>query len=114
MNIRDVIRETDGEELAALAQFFVGRADDENAAGEISVDAFMQMASKMGINIDKDTLQSAVQSGQLGGIADMNDDKITFKSKKAAELNPADQYTSMDHAKMTMKQAAKRAANKRK
>jgi len=112
MNIREIISEADGEELAALAQFFVGRADDENAAGELSVDAFMQMASKMGINIDRDTLQQAVQSGQLGGIADMNDDKIVFKSKKAAELNP--QNMSIDHAKMTMKQAAKRAANKRK
>jgi len=112
MNIRDIIREADGEELAALAQFFVGRADDENAAGEISVDAFIQMASKMGINIDKDTLQDAVTQGLLGGVADMNDEKIVFKSKKQAELNP--QGMSMDHAKMTMQQAAKRAANKRK
>ena len=112
MNIRDIIRETEGAELAALAQFMTGRADDESAAGEMSVDSFIQMAAKMGISIDRDTLQDAVTQGLLGGVADMNDEKIVFKSKKQAEVNP--QNMSMDHAKITMQQAAKRAANKRK
>jgi hypothetical protein len=114
MNIRDIIRETEGAELAALVQLILGRADDARAAGEMPVEVFLNKAKSMGLNVDKDTLQSAVQSGAIGGVADMNDEKIIFKTKKQAELNPPEQNMSLDKAKMTMQQAAHRAANKRK
>lgn len=113
MNINDIIRETENEELAALSQFFVGRSDDMNAGGEMSVDAFLSMAQNMGININREALQDAVQKGLLEPIADVNDDKIIFKSHATDELTAGGTMT-VDQARGQVEKAAKRAADKRK
>ena len=110
MNIREIIRETEAEELVALSQFFVGRSDDENAKGEMSMQAFINMAQKAGINATPELVQQLAQSGQIPQLASASDDKVSFKSKN--EVGP--ETMSQDHAKMTLQNAAKRAANKRK
>ena len=110
MNIREIIKETEAEELVALSQFFVGRSNDEDASGEMSMDAFVKMAQKAGINATPELVQQLAQSGQIPQLKSASNDRVSFKSKK--EVGP--DTMSADHAKMTLQNAAKRAAAKRK
>lgn len=114
MNIKDItspyLTEANEEELAALGQFLIGRADDELTQSSISVDSFLRMAQKMGVNIDSDTLQNLVSKGKIKTIADINKDTVKFKSKEQA----GPEQMPFDKAEMTLKNMAHRAAGKRK
>jgi hypothetical protein len=110
MNIKELIHETEAEELAALSQFFSGRADDKGIPGEMDVDQFSELASKLGFSVDPFTLQQLVQQNQVGGIDNVSDEKVQFNSEKSAQEVEASQKKK----EMTMQQSAKRAMNKRK
>lgn len=109
MRLTDIIHETEQEELAALSQFFKGRADDEGIPGHMDTQAFTDLANKLGLNIDAEALQNYVQQGDVEPISDVNDEEVKFGGDE--ELSP--EMMGKDKAEMVVKQAAKRAASKR-
>jgi hypothetical protein len=112
MKIKDVLLESNLEQLAALGQFLIGRANDKNSTSKLSVDAFISIASKMGIPLDAESLQDMVMQGELAGVINNVDNKeISFNSEKQVQDNP---QLSMDKARNTVNNMAQRAMRKRK
>ncbi len=112
MKVKDVLQESNLEQLTALGQFLIGRANDKNATSKLSVDAFISIASKMGIPLDAESLQDMVMQGELAGVInDVNDEQISFNSEKQVQDNPE---LSMDKSRNTVNNMAQRAMRKRK
>ena len=112
MKTSEVLQESNLEQLTALGQFLIGRANDKNATSKLSVDAFISIASKMGIPLDAESLQDMVMQGELAGVInDVNDEQISFNSEKQVQDNPE---LSMDKARNTVNNMAQRAMRKRK
>ena len=68
MRINEVEADDTADKLLALARFAVGRAQDTSAKMQMPVQAFINRAQSMGIDIDPDTLQSLVGQPPLDGI----------------------------------------------
>jgi hypothetical protein len=112
MKASEVLQESNLEQLTALGQFLIGRANDKNATSKLSVDAFISIASKMGIPLDAESLQDMVMQGELAGVInDVNDEQISFNSEKQVQDNPE---LSMDKSRNTVNNMAQRAMRKRK
>jgi len=112
MKTSEVLQESNLEQLTALGQFLIGRANDKNATSKLSVDAFISIASKMGIPLDAESLQDMVMQGELAGVInDVNDEQISFNSEKQVQDNPE---LSMDKSRNTVNNMAQRAMRKRK
>ena len=82
MRINEVEADDTPDRLMALARFAMGRAEDTSAKMQMPVDAFINRAQSMGIDIDPDTLQSLVSQPPLNGIFNpMSPDatELTFK-----------------------------------
>jgi hypothetical protein len=111
MKASEVLQESNLEQLTALGQFLIDRANDKNATSKLSVDAFISIASKMGIPLDAESLQDMVMQGELAGVInDVNDEQISFNSEKQVQDNPE---LSMDKARNTVNNMAQRAMRKR-
>jgi len=111
MKATEILHESNLEQLAALGQFLIGRANDKNATSKLSVEAFISIAEKMGIPLDADSLQDMVMQGELENvITNMNNKEITFNSEKQVQDNPD---LSMDKARNTVNNMAQRAMRKR-
>ena len=110
MNINELIHETEAEELSALSQFFVGRANNQGIPGSMSVEEFSELARALGMSVDSTTLQQMVTSGQVGGIEDVSDEEVRFDSSEKVDQ----EVMSQKKAEMTMQNSAKRAMNARK
>lgn len=66
--------------LIALAQFFIGRANDTGAEKKISTEAFLNIARDMGIAITRDNLINLASEGKLGEvIANITPQEVIFK-----------------------------------
>ena len=112
MKASEVLQESNLEQLTALGQFLIDRANDKNATSKLSVDAFISIASKMGIPLDAESLQDMVMQGELAGVInDVNDEQISFNSEKQVQDNPE---LSMDKSRNTVNNMAQRAMRKRK
>lgn len=92
MKIREAIGTTpDPEVLTGLVSFLNGRAEDTNAAKEISQDAFIKLASNLDVGINKQNLANLVNQAPLSNVLEPltpgTDDPIRFKGAK--EVNVA-------------------------
>ena len=111
MKTSEILHESNLEQLAALGQFLIGRANDQNSTSKLSVEAFISIAGKMGIPLDADSLQDMVMQGELDGVInDVDNKEISFKSEKQVQDNPE---LSMDKARNTVNNMAQRAMRKR-
>ena len=82
MRINEVEADRTADRLMALAQFAAGRAEDTSAKMQMPVQAFINRAQSLGIDIDPDTLQSLVGQPPLNGIfnpMDPDATELTFK-----------------------------------
>ena len=105
MLIREVAGDVDVNKLAAVSQFLLGRAEDTDAARTISTDAFIKLASNMGISVTPDRLMDLIQQPPLNNIiANIEGDTITFQG---ADVVPA--AMTVDQARQTVDSMAKRA-----
>ena len=94
------------EKLVALGQFLIGRAGDTGAKKSISIDAFVNVAQSMGININKDSLRDLAEKQPLDNvIVNITDDEVIFTGANTAS---ADTMT-VDQAEKTVEKMAKRA-----
>jgi hypothetical protein len=97
--------QSDITKLAALGQFLLGRAEDTDAARTISTDAFIKLASNMGISVTADRLAELVAQPPLNNIiANVEGDTITFQG---SDVIPA--TMTVDQARKTVDSMAKRA-----
>lgn len=105
MLIREVT-DVSTEKLVALGQFLIGRADDTGAKKSVSIDAFVNMAQSMGINITKNNIRDLAEKPPLNNIiVNITDDKVVFAGANTAS---ADTMT-VDQAEKTVEKMAKRA-----
>jgi len=68
MRINEVEADDTADRLLALARFAVGRAQDTSAKKQMPVQAFINRAQSMGIDITPDTLQTLVGQPPLSGL----------------------------------------------
>lgn len=108
MLIREVT-DVNYQKLVALGQFLIGRAGDTNSKKTISVDAFINMAHNMGINITADQLRAlATQDPLKNTIVNVTDDEIIFTGA-GEDVGMSDTMT-VDQAQDTVAKMAKRSA----
>lgn len=70
------------DQLLGLVQFLAGRADDTNAPQQISVDAFVNLAQSLDINVNKNNVQEIVGQPPLSSVLepfDPSTNQIVFK-----------------------------------
>jgi hypothetical protein len=85
MRINEVEADDTADRLMALARFAAGRAQDTSAKLQMPVQAFINRAQSMGIDINADTLQTLVGQPPLSGIFNpMEPDatELTFKGNE--------------------------------
>jgi hypothetical protein len=93
MKIREAIGDVspDPELLTGLVSFLNGRAEDTNAAKEISQDAFIKLANNLDISIAKQNLADVINREPLSNVLEPlipgTNDPIRFKG--AGEINVA-------------------------
>lgn len=96
------------QELAALSQFLLSRAEDTDAQKKISVAAFLELANNIGISLTDSQLRNIAQQPPLNGlISDVTDTEVVFQG--AVENAPT---MTVDQARDTVNKMAKRAAKK--
>ena len=98
-----LIREFDqdnnnSQELAAMIQFLLSRAEDTDSQKKISVDAFLKLATNQGISLSRDRLIQLSQEPPLDNmIQNIQGDEIIFKGADS-EVAP---NMSVDQARAT-------------
>lgn len=110
MLLREVFdnKNNDSQQLLALCQFLLGRADNTDSQKKISVDAFIKLAANNGISLTPDQLMTMSQQPPLNGvIQNIEGNEIIF----AGSEEPMDTMTQQQ-AELTVDQMAKRAAKK--
>ena len=111
MRIDEVEADDTADRLMALAQFAVGRAQDTSAKMQMPVDAFIQRARSMGIDIDSDTLQSLVGQPPLDGIFNPMEPNATILTFKGND-QPGPVTMPVNQAQDIVAAAAQSALNK--
>jgi len=101
------------QQLMGLVSFLAGRADDRSGQRQIDQNAFIELASNLGIVIAKNQLADIVGQPPLSNIleplAPNSNDPILFKGNDT----PADVKMPVNKAQDIVASAAKRAAAKR-
>jgi len=97
-----------GNELAALVQYLIGKSDDLKSKPQMKTDTFIDMARSMGVNITFGNLQALSQQAPLKNmVTDLNQDVISFGDADPNVKMP------VDKARDTVKKMAKRSLGKR-
>lgn len=105
MLIREVT-DVSQEKLVALGQFLIGRAGDTGAKKSISIEAFVNMAQSMGINVNKDSLRDLAEKQPLNNvIVNITDDEVIFTGAN----NASSDTMTVDQAEKTVEKMAKNA-----
>lgn len=104
--------ESESARLAALAQFLLSRANDTSAKKTISIQSFIKLANSMGISMTPDQLRTLSQQPPLNNIiVNIDGDDQTGTVVFKGEEQPVGDM-SVDQARQTVDQMAKRAAKK--
>jgi hypothetical protein len=71
------------DQLLGLVQFLAGRADDTNSRQQISVDAFINLAQSLDINVTPDNIEEIIGQPPLSSVLEPmdpnNPGEIVFK-----------------------------------
>ena len=96
------------QQLVALSEFLLGRADDTGASKKISIKAFLEMASDMGINItDSQLRELSTQEPLKNVIVNVTNDEIIFSG--AGQSDKVTDTMTVNQAQDTVKKMAKNA-----
>ena len=106
----------DPAKLQGLVDFLSGRADDENAQKQISVDAFINTAKSLGIIIDKRNIVSLASTPPLDSVLDPidpnNPEVILFKGNTPEGPTEMPVNKAQDIVAASAKSAMQRGMNK--
>jgi len=116
MLIREVAESgIDKSKLEALANFLIGRAEDESAAKQISQDAFVDLAQGLGLNISKANLPDLINQKPLVDLLEPpkeGSDMLRFVGNDDSE-DDAEPGMSVDQARDVVDANAKAAMKRR-
>jgi hypothetical protein len=110
MRLRE-FADPNAQKLLALTTWLADRAKDQNAQGQISQDAFIDVAKSLGVNITKENLGELVAQDPLKNVLeplDPNSGVVRFKG----ELETTAGMT-VDQARATVDSNAKAALKRR-
>ena len=111
MLINEIVDIGHQAKLVALAEFLSGRLEDTAAEVGISTKAFLQMAARVGVIVDRDDLMDLVEKEPLNNLVSrVEQDKIIFKGSDPGSAEQSGM--SVDQAQKTVDKMAKRAAKK--
>ena len=99
------------DKLLALTTFLKDRAEDENAAAQISQDAFIDLAQSLGVNVTPENLSDMIAKEPLKNVLEPlepNSDVVRFKGNIEAETG-----MSVDQARAVVDANAKQAMKRR-
>jgi hypothetical protein len=99
------------EKLLALATFLKDRAKDENAAAQISQDAFIEAARSLDVNLTPESLADMISTGPLKNVLEPlepNSSVVRFKGNTEAETG-----MTVDQARAVVDANAKQAMKRR-
>jgi hypothetical protein len=106
----------DPNKLMGLVNFLSGRADDENAQKQMSVDAFVSAAKSLGINIDKRNIASLASTPPLDSVLDpidpSNPEVLIFKGNAPDGPTKMPVNKAQDIVAASAKSAMQRGMNK--
>ena len=111
MRINEVEADNTADRLMALAQFAAGRAEDTSAKLQMPVQAFINRAQSMGIDINADTLQTLVGQPPLNGIFNPMEPDATELTFKGGD-QPGPVTMPVNQAQDIVAAAAQSALNK--
>ena len=104
------VTDINNEKLVALGQFLMGRAGDTGAKKSISIDAFVNLAQSMGINISADQIRDIADKEPLNNIiVNVTNDEIIFAG--AGTDSQVTDTMTVKQAQDTVEKMAKRALN---
>ena len=99
------------DQLLGLVQFLAGRADDTSAPKQISVDAFVNLAQSLDINVNKNNVQEIVGQPPLSSVLepfDPSTNQIVFKGAEQTGPTQMPVNKAQDIAAAAAKSAMKR------
>jgi hypothetical protein len=99
------------DQLLGLVQFLAGRADDTSAPKQISVDAFVNLAQSLDINVNQNNVQEIVGQPPLSSVLepfDPNTNQIMFKGAEQAGPTQMPVNKAQDIVAAAAKSAMKR------
>jgi len=101
----------DSQKLLALTEFLSGRADDTGAKKEISLDAYLNQAKRLGINVTPNSLGELIRQEPLSNVLEPlepNSDVVRFKGNTEVATG-----MSVDQARAVVDSNAKAALKRR-
>ena len=111
MRINEVEANDTADKLLALARFAVGRAQDTSAKMQMPVQAFINRAQSMGVDITPDTLQTLIGQPPLSGLIEpMSPDATELIFKGGDKPGPV--TMPVNQAQNIVAQAAQSAMKK--
>ena len=105
------VADPNSQKLMALSQFLSGRSDDESAKKQISLQAFIDLAKSLGVNVTLENLGELIGQPPLSNILeplDPNSGIVRFKGNTEAETG-----MSVDQARAVVDSNAKAAMKRR-
>lgn len=114
MRVREICESVDPsvQKLLALTQFLSGRATDQDARKEISVDAFIQAAKSLGIEINDQNLADYMAKEPLKDMLEPLDPSSRVIRFRGNTDNP-DTGMPVDQARAVVDKNAKAALKRR-
>lgn len=89
------------QQLIALAEYLLGRADDENTKHMVPINVFLSMAHNMGVNITDEQLRNLAQQDPLKNIiVNVTGEEIVLKG--AGEEDESADTMTPDQAQDTV------------
>jgi hypothetical protein len=112
MRITEVTNAQSSQQLAALSQFLIARADDNGTEKSMALPTFIELARDLGVSVTADSLKNMIQRPPLSNLiqdvqGDDQEGRVVFKGDNDAD---ADTMT-VDQARDTVDRMAKRAAS---
>jgi hypothetical protein len=102
------VTDISNEKLVALGQFLMGRAGDTGSKKKISIDAFVNLAQSMGVNISADQIRDIADKPPLNNIiVNVTDNEIVFAG--AGNDSQVTDTMTVKQAQDTVEKMAKRA-----
>jgi hypothetical protein len=99
----------DAGRLVGLVQFLAGRADDTASKKRISVETFLGLAQKLGINITRNNLSDMLEQSPLSNLFEPFDPQSQFLVYKGGEQTST--AMPVNKAQDIVANMAKRAGN---
>jgi hypothetical protein len=99
------------DQLLGLVQFLAGRADDTSASKQISVDAFVNLAQSLDINVNRNNIEEIVGQPPLSSVLEPFDpttNQIVFKGAEQSGPTEMPVNKAQDIVAAAAKSAMKR------